>query len=88
MTPIHLAIQNNHFNIGKTLVKYGVNVNEFSLIRQSSSDPDDDQNRIPEGHFNHVRPPLRYSPIQPPIYQGPDLRGDIDDDDNDVPANQ
>ena len=33
LTPLHLAIQNNHFNIVKTLVKYGVNVNEFSLIR-------------------------------------------------------
>ena len=38
LTPLHLVIQNNHFNIVKTLVKYGVNVNEFSLIRQSSSD--------------------------------------------------
>ena len=33
LTPLHLAIKNNHFNIVKTLVKYGVNVNEFSLIR-------------------------------------------------------
>ena len=45
------------------------------------------QARIPEGHFHHVKPPLSYSPINAPIYQGPDLREDIDDDDHDVPAN-
>ena len=33
LTPLHLAIQNNHFKIVKTFVKYGVYVNEFSLIR-------------------------------------------------------
>ena len=43
VTPLHLAIQNNHFNIVKTLVKYGVNINEFSLIRQSSLDIEDGQ---------------------------------------------
>ena len=46
LTPLHLAIQNDHFNIVKTLVKYRVNVNEFSLIRQTSSDPEDDQNLL------------------------------------------
>ena len=43
VTPLHLAIKNNHFNIVKTLVKYGVNVNEFSIIRQSSLDIEDGQ---------------------------------------------
>ena len=45
------------------------------------------QARIPEGHFHHVKPPLSYSPINAPIYQGPDLCEDIGDDDHDVPAN-
>ena len=43
--------------------------------------------RIPEGHFNRVRPPLSYSPMNAPVYQGPDLREDIRDDDHDFPAN-
>ena len=46
VTPLHLAIQNNHFNIVKTLVKYGVNINEFSIIRQSSLDIEDGQKLI------------------------------------------
>ena len=29
LTPLHLAIKNNHCNIVKKLVKYGVNINEF-----------------------------------------------------------
>ena len=43
LTPLHLAIKNNHFNIVKKLVKYGVNINEFSLIKQSSSNLEGNQ---------------------------------------------
>ena len=41
--------------------------------------------RIPEGQFHHVKPPLSYSPINAPIYQGPFIRDDINDDDHDAP---